>query len=100
MAEELIYGCWSTGSANDFEQATSIAGQIINTGLSKLGIIKEDLAGKDRISEEMSQLLTEQKERVRALFETKASFIGLVAQNLLEQEKVSGGWFRERLKCA
>lgn len=100
MAEELVYGSWSTGSANDFEQATSIAGQIINTGLSKLGIIKEDLTGKDRIADEMSQILNEQKERVKMLLETKAAFIDLIAKNLLEREKVSGCWFRERLKCA
>lgn len=100
MAEELIYANWSTGSANDFEQATSIAGQIIKTGLSKLGIIKEDLTGKDRIADEMSQILTEQKERVKTLLETKTSVINLITASLLEREKVPGSWFREQLKSA
>lgn len=100
MAEELIYGNWSTGSANDFEQATSIVEQIIKTGLSKLGIIKEDLTGKDRVADEMSQILTEQKERVKTLLETKAPVINLITTSLLEQEKISGNWFREQLKCA
>lgn len=98
MAEELMYGNWSTGSANDFEQATSIAEKIITTGLSRLGIIKEDLIGKDRIAAEMSQILTEQKERVKMLLEDKASFINMTTDNLLEQEKVTGNWFREQLK--
>jgi vesicle-fusing ATPase len=98
MAEELIYKNWSTGSANDFEQATSIAEKIINTGLSKLGIIKQDLTGKDRIAEEMSRILTEQKERVRMLLESKVSLINLTTVSLLEKEKVTGNWFREQLK--
>lgn len=100
MAEELVYGTWSTGSANDFEQATSIAEQIIKTGLSGLGIIKEDLTSKDRIAEEMNRILSEQKERVKTLLETKEPLIELITANLLEQEKVSGNWFREQLRCA
>lgn len=100
MAEELVYGTWSTGSANDFEQATSIAEQIIKTGLSGLGIIKEDLTSKDRIAEEMNRILSEQKEKVKTLLKTKEPFIELIAANLLEQEKVSGNWFREQLHCA
>ncbi len=98
MAEELVYGNWSTGSANDFEQATSIAEKIINTGLSGLGIVKEDLTGKDRIAEEMGQILTEQKERVKLLLESKVSLVNLITNTLLEQEKITGNWFREQLK--
>lgn len=100
MAEELVYGTWSTGSANDFEQATSIAGQIIKTGLSGLGIIKEDLTSKERIAGEMDEILSEQKERVKKLLETKEALIDLIIANLLEQEKVSGNWFRKQLRCA
>ena len=98
MAEELVYENWSTGSANDFEQATSVAEKIINTGLSRLGIIKEGLTGKERIAEEISRILAEQKERVKALLEGKASLISLITNNLLEKEKISGDWFREQLK--
>lgn len=98
MAEELVYTNWSTGSANDFEQATSITEKIINTGLSGLGIVKEGLTGKDRIAAEMSEILTEQKERVRELLEDKAYLINLITETLLEKEKITGDWFREQLK--
>lgn len=100
MAEELIYGNWSTGSANDFEQATSIAGQIIKTGLSELGIIDQNLTSKDKIAAAMEQILNEQKERVRKLLAPKADLIELVTANLLEKEKIPGAWLREQLKCA
>ena len=100
MAEELIYGNWSTGSANDFEQATSIAGQIIKTGLSELGIIDQNLISKDKIAATMEQILNEQKERVKKLLAPKAELIKLVTTNLLEKEKIPGAWLREQLKCA
>lgn len=98
MAEELIYANWSTGSANDFEQATSLTEKIINTGLSRLGIVKEGLTGKDRIDAEMSEILTEQKERVRKLLEDKAFLINRITETILEKEKISGDWFREQLQ--
>ena len=100
ISEELIYGDWSTGASNDFEQATSLAKQIITTGLSRLGIIQEDLAGKDRIYEVMTEILEEQKSRVRELLKKRSPIIPAITETLLEQEKVSGVWFREQLKCA
>jgi cell division protease FtsH len=100
MAEELIYGDWSTGAANDFEQATSIAKQLIVNGLSRLGIIREDLAGKARLHEVMTEILDEQKERVRGMLKERAGILQSVTEVLLKQEKISGAWFREQLKSA
>ncbi len=100
MAEDLVYGNWSTGAANDFEQATSITKQLIVNGLSRLGIIQEDLAGKERIHEVMTELLEEQKQRVRSLFKDRSLLLNNVTGVLLQQEKISGAWFREQLKSA
>ena len=100
IAEELVYGNWSTGAANDFEQATSISKQTIVNGLSRLGIIQEELAGKERIHEVMTELLGEQKERVRDLLKSRISQLNSVTEVLLKQEKISGTWFREQLKIA
>ncbi|HEX3048705.1 MAG TPA: AAA family ATPase [Bacillota bacterium] len=98
ISEELIYGNWSTGSANDFEQATAITKQIITAGLSPLGIIQEDLAGKDRIYETMRELLEEQKKRVRELLTARNQLINQITEELLQHESVSGGWLRDQLK--
>ncbi|MCL6590199.1 MAG: AAA family ATPase [Firmicutes bacterium] len=100
LAEELIYGNWSTGSSNDFEQATAITKQIITAGLSPLGIIQEDLAGKERIYETMKELLEGQKKRVRELLTAHCRAINLITEELLQKETVSGAWLREQLKCA
>lgn len=100
ISEESFYGNWSTGASNDFEQATNIAKQIILTGLSRLGIVQEDLVGKERIYEVMTEILDEQKSRVREIIEERKQTIDKVVADLLQKEKVSGSWFREQLKAA
>lgn len=100
MAEDLIYGDWSTGAANDFEQATTITKQLIVNGLSRLGIIREDLVSKERLHEVMTEILEEQKERVRCMLKERTGVLESVTEVLLKQEKISGAWFREQLKSA
>jgi cell division protease FtsH len=100
LSEELIYGDWSTGACNDFEQATHIAKQIILTGMSRLGIVQEDCLGKERLFEVMTEILNTQKERVRSILKERNPVIERVVQDLLQKEKVSGSWFREQLKAA
>lgn len=100
LAEELIYHNWSTGASNDFEQATSLGKQVILTGLSKLGIVQEDLAGKERIYETLKEILEEQQTRVRNILSDKESVIRKICDVLMEEEKVSGDWFRQQLQCA
>lgn len=100
LSEELMYGNWSTGASNDFEQATHIARQIILTGLSRLGIVQEDCLGKERIFEVMTEILNEQKERVRELLKKRGQLIDKIVIDLLQKEKVSGNWLREQLNVA
>jgi cell division protease FtsH len=100
LSEEFVYGDWSTGASNDFEQATHIAKQIILTGMSRLGIVQEDCLGKERIFEVMTEILNEQKQRVREILNERGRVIDKVVQDLLQKEKVSGSWFREQLKVA
>lgn len=100
LAEELVYHNWSTGASNDFEQATSIGKQVILTGLSKLGIVQEDLVGKERIYEALKEILEEQQGRVRNILSDKEAVIRKICDVLMEDEKVSGEWFRQQLQCA
>ena len=50
IAEELIYGTRSTGASNDLEQTVKLAKEIINNGLSPLGIVDEEYTPKERIN--------------------------------------------------
>lgn len=95
LAEELVYGDWSTGAGNDFEQATSVCRTLILNGLSELGIIREELVGNERIFQMMQQILGEQEERVRGILEEHESVLYHISHKLLEEENVSGEWFRK-----
>lgn len=97
VAEKFIYGNWSTGALNDFEQATGILRQLINAGLSRLGIIQEEVVGKDQLHEVMNELLSEQEARVRQIIENQELSLKAICGDLIEQEKVSGMWFREQI---
>jgi cell division protease FtsH len=100
IAEELIYTNRSTGAANDFEQATTVVKQLINTGLSDLGIIQEDWLGKEQIYATRKAILNQQEERVKQLLGDRITLINTVAERLLENERVSGEWFRDQLQIA
>jgi cell division protease FtsH len=100
VAEELIYANRSTGAANDFEQATNVVKQLINTGLSDLGIIQENLLRKEQIFATMKATLGQQEERVKLLLSERLALITAVADRLLENERVSGEWFRDQLRTA
>jgi cell division protease FtsH len=100
IAEEIVYQNRSTGAANDFEQAASVVKQLINTGLSDLGIIQEDCLGKEQIYQEMKAILTAQEERVKALLGSREILIHTICSQLIDHERVTGEWFREQFKIA
>jgi cell division protease FtsH len=100
VSEEIVFHNRSTGAANDFEQATAVVKQLINTGLSDLGIIQEDFLGKEQIYQEMKAILTTQEERVKALLASREKLIDAVCSRLLDEERITGEWFREQLEIA
>jgi cell division protease FtsH len=97
IAEELIYHNRSTGAANDFEQATTVVKQLIKTGLSDLGIIQEEWLGKEQFFDTMKAILNHQEERVTQLLTDRVPLIHAVVVRLIENERVSGEWFRSQL---
>jgi cell division protease FtsH len=97
IAEELIYHNRTTGAANDFEQATNVVQQLIKTGLSDLGIIQEEWLGKEQYFDTMKAILSQQEARVTQLLTARVSLINAVATRLIENERVSGEWFRSQL---
>ena len=100
VAEEIIYHNRSTGAANDFEQATSVVKQLINTGLSGLGIIQEDLLEKDQIYQTMKEILSEQEQRVKDILSKREPLMRRICSQLMDNGRVSGEWFREQLQSA
>ena len=98
IAEELIYGTRSTGASNDLEQTVKLAKEIINNGLSPLGIVDEEYTPKERVNATFTEIITTQEERVRKILTEKLSLLKQGAERLLAAEKLSGAEFRSLLK--
>lgn len=90
VAEQIAFGGRSTGSANDFEQATRMAKQMVVAGLSEMGIVsKEDLPA-DKMHNAISAIINEEEQRVMGLLQDKLDFMGKAQQILIENERLSG----------
>lgn len=98
MAEELVYGERSTGASNDFEQATGLAGQIVKSGLSMLGIVNLEYTPKERVHEVFCKILSAQEERAREIIRPQIETVKRVASLLVAKEKISGDQFRLMMK--
>ncbi len=98
VTEEIYYGERSTGSKNDFEQAMNYVHQLIDAGLSSLGIVSIEHMNKERLHEEASQILNELLERTREMLISYDDVFQEAYQILLEEERMSGEAFRELLE--
>lgn len=94
VAEEVILGTKSTGAANDFEQAVSLAKRMIAAGISHLGIVSEADLPRSIYHEAIQTLIRAQEDRARAIVEERASVITSVADILVDRERISGDEFR------
>lgn len=97
VAEEIYYGGRSTGSKNDFEQALNMATEIVQSGMSRLGIVHLQFADKTQIHEEVNRLLEELLEKTRALLRQFDSVFQIGLNTLLEEEVLHGDAFRSLL---
>jgi cell division protease FtsH len=98
VAEEIYYGGRSTGSKNDFEQALGMAQEIVQSGMSRLGIVNMKLIDRSRVHEEVNRLLEELLERTRQILKSCDPVFQKGVNILLDQEVLHGDSFRDLLK--
>ncbi len=97
LAEEMMLGSRSTGAGNDYLQATKTADQIINSGMSELGVVDPETLPRSFRYRTQKKILQSQEERVQIFLEMRKLQLSQVADLLLEQEKISGVQLREIL---
>lgn len=97
VAEEIYYGGRSTGSKNDFEQALGMAQEIVQSGMSDLGIVNLQYVAKTQVHEEVNRLLEELLKSTREMLRRFDPVFTNSVQTLLEQEVLHGDEFREML---
>lgn len=94
LAEELVLGQRSTGAVGDYDQATRLARQIVESGMSKLGIIDRDLLPDQVLSDVVAELLRDIEQDVRDQLAPHGDRLTIIARRLLEDETLSGDSLR------
>lgn len=95
VAEEMMLGGRSTGAGNDYLQATKTADQIINSGMSDLGVVDPETLPRSFRYRTQKKILQAQEERVITFLSKRKEQLFEVVELLLEQEKISGTQLRK-----
>ena len=98
VAEEVVLGESSTGSASDFEQASELARKMVYSGMSELGIVDKSSLPNRKLHQAISFILARQREIVEGLITEKKQLLGCIVDYLMENEKIDGDAFRDFLQ--
>ncbi|MGX1830605.1 AAA family ATPase [Paenibacillus taichungensis] len=93
-AEEMYYGGRSTGSRNDFEQATNVVQTMMASGLTTLGIVNMDMVTTEELMRENKLILQDLMEQTKRLLEEQRTIFDNSLDTLLKEEVLSGDQFR------
>lgn len=93
-AEEMYYGGRSTGSRNDFEQATNVVQTMMASGLTTLGIVNMDMVTTEELMRENKLILQDLMEQTKRLLEEQRTIFDNSLDTLLREEVLSGDQFR------
>ncbi|GAB6136955.1 AAA family ATPase [Halanaerobaculum tunisiense] len=97
IVEDELLGNRSTGASSDFKKATQLAEKIVFSGMSKLGVVSQNNLPQNKLHETVSEIISEQEERVTEKIVANQEFIQEIADELLETESITGDEFRARL---
>lgn len=97
VAEELIFGNRSTGAASDFKMAVDYAKQIIDNGMSELGIVSPGDLPQELLHQTVTAILREIELSVCKNLTQHKNVLTNFSRLLLEKECISGNEFRHIL---
>jgi cell division protease FtsH len=97
VSEDLILESRSTGASGDFDQAVQVARQIINAGLSPLGVVCAEIISNEVLHKEVQDIIKEQDAVVVNILTEKRMVLEKIAGRLLDQEYLSGDNIRAYL---
>ncbi|WP_244948332.1 ATP-dependent zinc metalloprotease FtsH [Candidatus Phytoplasma pruni] len=92
-AEELMFDDISNGTYSDFQQATSIANEMVTSyGMSELGPMQNDdslFVHKPLVDAEVKKIIDECMDEARKIMKENKSLLEQIANTLLEQETIT-----------
>jgi len=96
-AEEINFGNRSTGAKNDFDQAWNVAKQIVETGLSSLGVVNGSDIPRDALYKECQKIIRELDRKTSEMLKERRGQLTSIAQLLLEEETIDRNRFIQLL---
>ncbi len=97
-AEEMYYGGRSTGSTHDFLQVQQMARQLMDAGLTELGIIERDMVTKKHLMQVHQTMMDKLLMQTRQLLESHRASMQSAFVALMQEEVLSGEKFREMVQ--
>ena len=94
VAEEIKYGSKSTGARNDFEQAWQLAREIVECGLSELGIINTGDTPQQVIYEQCKEIISQLENQTRHILSHEQEWLHKLAACLLAEESIDRDTFQ------
>jgi len=88
LAEELRFGSRSSGARNDFQQAWNVAREMINSGLSSLGVVSEDSIPTEIFYQEGKRIISSAEETTNSLLVENKERLFELAACLSQQESL------------
>ncbi|MDN4617977.1 AAA family ATPase [Paenibacillus sp. PsM32] len=95
-AEEMYYEGRSTGSRGDFDQALNIVQTMMESGLTKLGIVSMNMVPKEQIMKENNAILEDLTRRTKEILDSRRLIFDTSLDILLKEEVLSGEQFRQQ----
>lgn len=87
LAEDIHLGTRSTGARGDFSQAWNLAREIVESGMSGLGVVGSDIPG-DKLYTECSRILEQIEDRTRCLLAENIEVLRKVSACILQEESL------------
>lgn len=97
VAEEHFFGQMSTGAKNDFEKALYLVTQMIEAGISSLGIVNTSYTSMEKLDLENQNILQQQLNRTKSIIFTYQNVISEAVLILEQEEILDGEEFRKMI---
>ncbi len=97
VAEEIMFGSSSTGAAQDLEQASQLARNLVHWGLGPLGLVPWEKVPEQPLYDSVRSILSREEKRARDFITRDRDLVRFATGILLEQETISGDDIRNLL---
>ncbi|QGT99642.1 ATP-dependent zinc metalloproteinase similar to FtsH [Candidatus Syntrophocurvum alkaliphilum] len=88
IAEDFKYGNRSTGAKNDFNQAWKVSREIVESGLSSLGVVSIEEVPKEKLYNECKEILVNLEKETEQLLKDNINTLYNISEHLLQEESL------------